>query len=143
MPLEFTKTENGLPVQRMHVTRINFLEKKYCKRQASFLWGRKRIVKPELLTISFGDGNKIIALRSINTRRDHYVVALDSRTGICGEDAEIDIFDYIDDIYEALEDEFGRCACMSCSGEDDGDETGHDSWPSPCLNGGSEWWGLS
>lgn len=116
------------------------LTEKHCRRQASYLWGKKRFVTPQLLPFAWGNGRLVLAVRPIITRRSHFVVAIDSLF-----ERELDVHDLIDDIYEVHEDYFGPCRCVECGGDkeehDDGDIRFR-QWPVICTNGGCEWWFL-
>lgn len=130
-------------MKRLHGNRANRLRARYCGRQASWLWGRKRIVTPELVPWQFGNGRRVIAIRPIATRRSHYVVAVDDRWDL---NADGGLREHLDEIYRAIEDWFGRCRCEEC--QDDSEAGGqpatspHGCWPAPCLSGGTEWWAL-
>lgn len=129
-------------VSRMQCNRVNHLERSHCQRQASYLWGQKRIVKPELVPFEFGNGKRLIAIRPIATRRAHYVVAIDDSWDLNDDGG---LREYLDQIYETIEDHFGRCWCESCAEPEDGErlpETGHECWPAICLEVGTEWWPL-
>lgn len=116
------------------------LTAQFCKRQASNLWGKKRIIQPQLLPFVWGDGKRIVAIRPIITRTHHFVVAVDSSIV-----HERDVHDIIDDIYEVHEEWFGRCECVECGGDEDTHDDGDirfKQWPVICTNGGCEWWFL-
>lgn len=119
------------------------LRAKYCKRQASILWTKKRFITPELLPFVFGDGKLILAVRPIITRREHFIVAISSTFG--KRDIGRSVHDIIDDIYEVHEEHFGPCGCVECGGDEADHNDGQirfDQWPVICLNGGCEWWEL-
>lgn len=110
----------------------------YCRRQASYLWGDRRIITPELLPVEFGDGRQLIAVRPLNPRRSHYVVAVDSSLRVWAGD----IHDVIDQVYEELETYFGHCGCEECYSEGKPWPITFKQWPIPCFNLGTEWWRL-
>lgn len=118
--------------------------RKYCRRQLSILWTERRIIVPELVPVIWGDGQQVIAVRPINTRREHYIVAIDS--GIRVESG--DVHEIIDNVKEIIEELFGMCQCVECGGEEiPNDPRGwkdlartFKQWPTPCFNGGCEWW---
>lgn len=112
------------------------LERAFCREQESYLWAQRRIVKPVLLPVVYGDGRQIVAVRPINTRLSHYVVAVDSSITL----PHGTMHDLIDHIYEDLEDEFGMC--IHCIDEDEEIDP-FAEWPAPCIEGGSEWWLLA
>jgi hypothetical protein len=122
----------------MSAGRIAYLRRRYCRRQANYLWGQKRIVKPVLLPVQFGDGKQIIALRPICTRTHHYVVAINSTPNWFGRDCPDTLHDELDAIYESLGERFGEC-----SSENDPPDDAFKEWPALCLDGGTEWWNLT
>lgn len=117
---------------------------RYCRRQASILWGKKRVITPELVPIVYGDGLQALAVRPIITRLSHYIIAIDS-----GVKIESGGFHYAkDQVYADIEELFGQCHCQECGGDAiPGDDTGWEmnrrifaQWPTPCLSMGTEWW---
>lgn len=82
-------------------------------------WGQKYTITPRLLTRRFGDGKKLIHVTPLNTRPDYYVVCVGSRwqTDNCADpDVGPLLCDRIDDILDAIEDQFGSAHCGSCGG---------------------------
>jgi hypothetical protein len=78
-------------------------------------WGDTYDFQPVLIDQVFGDGQLLVKLFPIMERPRYWVVRVDSR---CRTDDDA-IFDYLDDIYEAIDEQFG------CPPEDDdgiGDE---------------------
>lgn len=127
-------------MKRLPGNRANRLRRRYCRKQASWLWGQKRIVTPVLVPCQFGNGRRVIALRPISTRLSHYVVAIDDGWDLNADDG---LRSHLDEIYEEIEDAFGHCGCEECV--EDGERPSglpFDDWPAPCLNLGTEWWEL-
>lgn len=128
---------------RLHGNRANCLRARYCRKQASWLWGQKRIITPELVPWRFGNGRLVIAIRPIATRRSHYVVAVDDRWDL---NADGGLREHLAEIYGAIEDWFGHCWCEACLDDPDKGEQAamspHSCWPAPCFNTGTEWWEL-
>lgn len=133
--------------RRMSPQMASAWRRKYCNRQWSILWTRRRVITPELVPRVYGDGKQAIALRPIITRREHYVLAIDSSVQIYSGD----FHDVLDTIYDDIEDIFGPCQCVECG---EGFDVGNDpdgckacdarfkQWPVACFNGGTEWWPL-
>lgn len=127
----------------MAANRIKYLRSRHCRRQANYLWGRKRIIKPVLLPVQFGDGRQIIALRPITTRTHHYVIAVNSSPNWFNRETKETLHDQMDDIYAEIEDKFGNITRWYIG---DDPERGlcdpFKEWPAICLDIGCEWWNL-
>lgn len=99
---------------------------------------------PVLVPVVYGDGLQVLAMRPIITRRSHYVIAIDSNIRVHAGD----VHEITDSIYETLDELFGNCGCSECGGDPIPNDTGgwkenaliFKQWPTPCLNGGTEWW---
>lgn len=116
--------------------RKDALTKRFCRKQADYLWGQKRFVTPVLLPKQWGDGLQLIALRPIILRMAWYVIAIDSSMDIGS--GWRDLLD--EEIYEELEDHFGRVT------PEDQKEEGfdcHAAWPAVNHDCGHEWWQIS
>ncbi len=89
---------------------------------------------PALASTVFGDGRALLRIAMINHRPRYHVVRIDS-TWAVGDDpsapARPDLWDFIDDIYEALEEEFGPLR----DEESDTDRP----WPAFDSEGGTSW----
>lgn len=117
-------------------------------RTVSF-WGGEYQVTPVLVDKIFGDGRQIIGFAPLNTRPDYYVVRIDS--GWCLSNWETDapdhFVDHVDEVYEAIEDEYGNARwcpdeCEAGDCQDRGEECLHGKRPWPALDEecGSAWW---
>lgn len=114
---------------------------------------------PALLTKTYGDGLGLFGLATINQRPAFYVVRGDSRWSpqpyYDRREPIADFSDHLDDIYDALEEEFGRMRCgysgnnlsypaaervHNCQCEDCVDSEYVESWPSVDTENGSAWW---
>lgn len=136
MTLELTQAPMSQRRQRELIQR-------FCQRQASYMWGERRMITPVLLPIVWGDGRKLIALRPIVTRQSHYVIAGDSRWTISDRHGRYATFrEHLKNgIYDEIEDRWGICKCPDCTGEEDREpDLVFKQWPTPCLSGGCEWW---
>lgn len=97
-------------------------------------WGHSYTITPKLVSTVWGNGEKWMHLTPLNTRPNYYVLRVDSRLGAEGWPEFADI---CDDVYNAIEDEFGRV-------DDDMDEDDSDSeelrdWPAADFSVGSSW----
>jgi hypothetical protein len=101
------------------------LEKPYWTR----FWGRRCKVKPKLVTAVLGDGKTLISLTPLNTRPQHYFVFIDS-SWFPTQDGE-EIYDHLDEICDAIEDEFG-CKYYDGNPKPNG-------WPALDLDAGCSW----
>lgn len=99
------------------------------KRHKVRLWGAQYTVTPRLVEKIFGDGQQHLALWPISSRPEYYVVRIDSQYDLDADES----FDVLDDIYDAIEDEFPcRCVrgtCQQC----------HVFPHANCLDDGSTW----
>jgi hypothetical protein len=116
------------------------------------LWGRPHQIQPVLVETVFGDGQQIIGLEPINHRPNYYVVRVDSHWTLDNHDWDHPhpLSDHLDDIYLAIEDEFGNARwCKVCGEEEEDDEHddepdgGHaferEDWPYADFGIGSSW----
>lgn len=85
-----------------------------CVPTKRYLWTPSDAIEfvPALCSTVFGDGRALLSFTTVNNRPAFYVVRIDSRWTIDDdrdppEDAA-DVREFVDDICEALEDEFGR-----------------------------------
>lgn len=93
-------------------------------------WGEDYVIVPRLVSRVFGNGRRLIHITPLNTRPNYYVVRVDSRwVNLDGDGFR----DFIEEVYEAIEDEFGAV-------DYDDDE----SYPWPAFDGdvGVCWGGL-
>lgn len=110
------------------------LRTKIERRHAARLWGQKHFVTPRLVTQVFGDGKKIIWLSGINTRPAYWVVRIDSKWSTSNWDSSPNPSDWLEDVYQAIEEEFG-------TGEkEDGSLYANAHFPQACdLGSGTSW----
>ena len=101
------------------------------------LWTVPREVSPKLVSATFGRGDRLIGLGPITQRPQYFVVRIDSSWRLEAEDDEPSIRDHIDDIKDAIEDQFGMHVL-----DDEEIEDGEDvraEWPTPDFGIGCEW----
>lgn len=96
------------------------------------LWGTSYMVTPALVEEVFGDGEKLLILTTIMHRPDYYIVQIDSGWDLSGYGEGDTVHDHLDEIYDAIEDQFG-----SADGEDEEGELGD----FPALSSGGSSWG--
>lgn len=86
--------------------------------QTAYLWSNPHRIKPALVNAVFGDGRTLLKLYPIMFRPNHFVVRIDSATNTRHAD------DWLDDIYEAIEEQFYEWPWAKAYGltwhEDDG-----------------------
>lgn len=105
------------------------------RRHATSLWGQKRFVTPRLVTPVFGDGKQMIWLTDLNVRPAYWVVRIDSKWSINNWDPSPNPSDWLENIYQAIEEEFG-------TGEkEDGSLYANARFPQACDLGGGTVWG--
>jgi hypothetical protein len=139
--LEENKAEDRLRITKLSPNRKRRLQAKFCRRQTNELWGKKRFVKPVLLPVQFGDGKQIIALRSLTTRRDHYVIAINSTPDL--HKVGFTLHDDLSAIYAEIQTYFGDCTQEYVDPEDGKKPINpFKAWPAICLDSGCEWWQL-
>lgn len=134
---ELLPVGSATPCSPLPESKKDALTKRFCRKQADYLWGQKRFVVPVLLPKQWGDGCQIVALRPIILRKAWYVIAIDSSMDL-GSDEWRDLLD--EEIYEELEYHFGRVT------PEDEEEEGfdcHAAWPAVNHDTGHEWWHLS
>lgn len=106
-------------------------------------WGGKYEVSPAVCSESFGDGLQFIYVTPLNTRPNYYVVRIDSGVIV---DVSTDVMQYLmDEIYQALEEEFGRICDYHDSQSEDNEcydrHSGDNDYDFPVLSDdcGSIW----
>jgi hypothetical protein len=103
-----------------------WLRQRIERRQQAYLWGQKYFITPRLVDEAFGDGQTLIHLTPLNTRPNYYVVRVDSRWGESAEGLNDEFRDTLDDIYESIEDQYGRAIWWD---EEDEDEDDREQFP--------------
>lgn len=105
-----------------------------------YLWGQKAgVFTPRLLDKVWGDGRRLFAVYPI-FQRPKYVAARvgSSVKSLVDEDEHGHCV--IDAIYDAAEDQFGRCHCRDCDEDDDEPYPECDGFPADAdWGGGSSW----
>ncbi len=93
-------------------------------RQNRGLWGAKTFVRPALVAREFGKADLLLALAPIQYRPAYYLVWVDAQWL-----ADDTMIDHVDEIYEAIAEEFGSHR----------EEFGRYEWPMEDFKDGSCW----
>jgi hypothetical protein len=109
------------------------------KRHRVRFWGRNYVVSPRLVSRIFGDGQQIIWFSPLNTRPDYYVVRIGSDVSLSNYDENCFADVYLDEIYEAIEDEFGPATEVWVSEKNGREYTRHNPFPALDDDSGSSW----
>lgn len=118
------------------MTSTKRLRERIERRRATSLWGQKRFVTPRLLDRVFGDGKQLIWLSGINTRPAYWVVRIDSKWSISNWNPSPNPSDWLEDVYQAIEEEFG-------TGEkEDASLYANAKFPQACDLGAGTSWGF-
>lgn len=113
-----------MPLTRAELKRR--LERPYRAR----FWGAEHLVQPCLVSEIFGDGRMLIFVTPIATRPHHYLVRVDSRTGLSGAAWRCE---QLDEVLDSIAEEFG---------DDDDEEFGdpdETGWPRLIASFGVSW----
>jgi len=115
------------------------------KRRKVYHWGQPHMVTPRLVTTVFGDGKQLIGLAPMMYRPHYFVVRIDSSWNISNyaHDCEL-LIDHMDEIYDAIEDEFyewpwARKYGLRCGRACEDNHYG-DNCARVCFGDGSCWW---
>lgn len=99
------------------------------------LWGTKYKITPYLVDEIFGDGQKFIRLSPLLIRPNFYVVRVDSKQDLEGDEW----IDLLEEIRDAIDGEFGPC----CEDYNRCECDHHETWPATFDWGGCTWGELS
>src|ERR1700722_6636073 len=123
----------------MHETELRRLIE---RRQKAYLWGQPNWITPRLVSEVFGDGKQLIGIAPINYRPNYFVVRIDSTWIINNHarDCEL-LIDNIDEIYDAIEEEYPNWPWYRAYGLKLNVEHGEELSEDPDFSCGSEWWG--
>lgn len=106
------------------------IPKKYLKKRKVDFWGTTHEVTPIPLKETFGDARQLIKFQTLNHRPERYLIQIDSTTDLDTEE----FHDLIEDIAQALEDEFGPSTWQNDAGE-----WQHDPFPAYSGDSGCTW----
>lgn len=115
-----------------------------CVPKRGYLWVPEDAVTftPALLSRVYGDGRALISLATCNQRPQYYIIRIDSAWE-CGVDMHAppgspELVEFLDDIYGALEEEFGECEADQDEDDPDIIENGY-PWPAFDGRDGCAW----
>lgn len=115
-------------------------------------WGQEYTCDPRFVEQALGDGNVLLGMQPLNTRPHYYVIRVDSSwhldgCRICGISKECPdlVAEHLDEIYDAIEDEYGERDRIRESNEDlePGQEPDPDCWPVLDLDCGASWFPIN
>lgn len=84
----------------------NALRRAIERRTTIYHWGQRRIVTPRLVSHVFGDGQLLIGLAPMMYRPNRFVVRIDSAWHLSNWAQGPRLVDRLDNIYDAIEDEY-------------------------------------
>lgn len=133
--LEFTVTEywDMTPEQKAEAAA---LKKRVEIQEHVRFWGSEYDITPAFVAAFFGDGKQLVAITPLNTRPNYYVIRVDSSWNLSNFQDEPIMGDYIDEIYDAIEAEYG---CMDDRDEEDETPEEERGWPMLNSECGSSW----
>ena len=118
-PLVRKGKERSVDVFRTFIKRVAdwWLRRLVERPREAYLWGQRRTITPRLVTQVFGDGGMLLALEPTDTRPNYYVVRVPSELVTSNwSSGEPHIADLLNDILEAIKDEYGSATCHTCGG---------------------------
>jgi hypothetical protein len=110
-------------------------------------WGSDCTCEPAFVEQALGDGNVLLGLQPLSTRPNYYVIRVDSSWHLyycheCEGQCADELVEHIEEIYEAIEDEYGEKDRRRYFNENDlepGEEPDPEDWPVLDLDCGSAW----
>ena len=107
-------------------------------------WGSDHKRTPLLVDEALGDGEQLIGLQTLNDRPNYYVIRVDSSWHLsqcraCKDDCPDYLTEHLDEIYEAIEDQFGTPETEE--DVEDGEEPER-GWPRFDYGNGTCWFSL-
>ena len=112
-------------------------------------WGQQYTCDPRFVDEALGDGNVLLGLQPLNTRPNYYVIRVDSSWHLSNcrkcEECPDYLVEHIDEIYEAIEGEYGEVESILYDNEEallDGEPPESEGWPVLDLSSGSSWFVL-
>lgn len=102
----------------------------------SKFWGQPARVDPRFVEAVLGDGRQLLGMTTLDSRPNYYVIRVDSNWHLsmcrkCENHCPDQLFEHLEEIYEAIENEYGRAL---------DEETGEkDPWPAFDDESGCSW----
>lgn len=81
------------------------IPRRFTRRQTAYLWGKEYQVKPAVADSFLGDGRALLRFTPLNTRPDYYLIRVDSSWG---KGEGWDAYEHLDEVIEALEEDFSE-----------------------------------
>ena len=108
-------------------------------------WGTECTCKPVLIDAVLGDGKVFLALQPLTTRPQYYGIRIDSSWHLeqcskCENECPDELFEHLDEIYEAIEEQCGDVETARSANQDPDAEPESTDWPMFDLDCGSTWW---
>jgi hypothetical protein len=100
-------------------------------RRKRTLWTQPYMIRPALVKQRFGNGKRLIGLSPVLHRPAYYLVWIDDRWNLSNWDHGEKLIDHLDEIWDAIGDEFGF--------RDREDESSY-RWPEEDSRDGCSWW---
>lgn len=128
------------------------LPRRFGRKHKTTFWGREYTVKPAVANGHLGDGRLLLGFQTLNDRPNYYLIRVDS--GFFNL-PDADGYDGVNDVIDALSDDFGERESKREHLEDDlrdqgieptGENTDLDGnedrlgWPVLALDCGYHWW---
>lgn len=109
-------------------------------------WGSDCTCDPRFVEAALGDGEVLLGLQPLNTRPNYYVIRVDSKWHLqgcreCENDCPDELVEHLDEIYDAIEDEYGWKDRIDESNAElaEGEEPDDTDWPVLNDDCGSSW----
>ena len=99
------------------------------------LWGKKSEEQIALCGSVLGNGKMLLAVQPLASRPTHYLIRVDDRWAVSSYDAGDTVSNHMEEIYDAIEDDFGR---LEIEGDDG--EMIEQPWPALDCGYGCSWW---
>jgi hypothetical protein len=134
------------------------LRKRIEVQESGEFWGQPYTRIPRFVESFFGDGQQLVCIQPLNTRPNLYVIRVDSivklRDDSTSTTSDLMMHSLMDEIYNAIEDEYGSSDDEDEENEDDGEDEDEDEetdtpnaaraqeskpWPALNLNAGACW----
>lgn len=113
---------------------------------ATRFWGQDCTCDPRYVEKALGDGNLLLGLQPLDARPSYYLIRIDSSWHFygcrkCKDDCPDQVTEHMDEIYDAIEDEYGEADRIEESNQElePGEEPDSTGWPVLSLNSGSCW----
>src|SRR5690242_2426593 len=109
------------------------------RRRKVRVWGRIYFITPRLVDRIWGDGKQIIWFSPLNTRPNYYVACIPSGLSLNSLDDPCFADEVLDELYEAIEEQFGEAYETWTSDKNGREYTRHNPFPALSDDCGSEW----